>query len=45
MGVPADVARGALRVSVGRTTTETDIDFAVGVVIDSVGRLRGARAA
>ncbi len=45
MGVPADTARGALRVSVGRTTSEADIDFAVGVVVDAVRRLRGARAA
>jgi len=45
MGVPAELARGALRVSVGRTTTEADIDVAVDLVVDAVGRLRGARAA
>lgn len=45
MGVPADVARGALRVSVGRTTSTADIDQAVGAVVDAVQRLRGARAA
>lgn len=45
MGVPAEVARGAMRVSVGRTTTEADIDYAVAVVAEAVGRLRGSRAA
>jgi cysteine desulfurase len=35
MGVPLDVGMGAIRFSVGRGTTETEID-------DVVGRLRGA---
>lgn len=45
MGVPDEFARGALRVSVGRETTDAEVDFAVGVVVDVVQRLRGARAA
>lgn len=45
MGVPGDVARGALRISVGRGTTETEIDRAVTIVADAVTRLREARAA
>ncbi len=45
MGVPAELARGALRISVGRETSEDDIDFAVGVVVDAVSRLRGVKAA
>lgn len=45
MGVDPAVARGALRVSVGRTTTAEEIDRAVQVVVDAVGRLRRVRAA
>ncbi len=45
MGVSAELARGALRISVGRDTTEDEIDFAVGVVVDAVNRLRGVKAA
>lgn len=45
MGVAPEIARGALRVSVGRDTTTADIDFAVRVVIDAVTRLRGSKAA
>jgi cysteine desulfurase len=32
MGYPEDEARGALRLSLGRTTTEAEIDTAVEVV-------------
>ncbi len=45
MGVPDHLAAGALRISVGRDTTEADIDLAVAAVVDAVERLRGARAA
>lgn len=45
MDVPADVARGALRISVGRGTTGDDVDRAAAIVADAVTRLRGVRAA
>jgi cysteine desulfurase len=40
MGVPSSQARGALRLSLGYTTTEAEIDAAVAVLADSVARLR-----
>ena len=40
MGVPADEARGALRLSLGRTTTDADIDAAVGLVGTVIERQR-----
>lgn len=40
MGVDRSLAAGALRMSLGRTTTEADVDRAVDVVADAVGRLR-----
>jgi cysteine desulfurase len=39
MGYPAEEARGALRLSLGRTTTGADIDEAARVVPDVLGRL------
>jgi cysteine desulfurase len=42
MGVPADEARGNLRLSLGATTTDADVDLARKVVPDAVARLRGA---
>jgi cysteine desulfurase len=42
MGFPADEARGALRLSLGRTTTEAEIDEAVRVVPEVVRRLSAA---
>ena len=45
MGVPDTLARGALRVSMGRTTTEAEVDYATGAVVDAVRRLRGVMAA
>jgi cysteine sulfinate desulfinase/cysteine desulfurase-like protein len=45
MGFPADEARGALRFSLGRTTTSGDIDEAVRVVLGVLGRLLAARPA
>ena len=45
MGVPTDRARGALRLTLGRTTTADDIARATAVVVDSVRRLRRGRAA
>jgi cysteine desulfurase len=40
MGVPTERARGALRLTLGRTTTDTDIDRAVDVIVTAVQRLR-----
>jgi cysteine desulfurase len=40
MHVPEDWARGTLRFSTGRMTSETDIDTAVAAVADAVERLR-----
>ena len=40
MGVDRSVAAGALRLSLGHTTTAADVDRAAEVVVDSVGRLR-----
>jgi cysteine desulfurase len=40
MKVPVEVARGTLRFSVGRETTEEEIDTAVDVISDAVIRLR-----
>lgn len=45
MGVPNELARGALRISIGRQTTAEQVDRAVGIVADAVTRLRGAEAA
>jgi cysteine desulfurase len=40
MGVERSLAHGALRMSIGHTTTEGDIDRAVEVVVAAVRRLR-----
>jgi cysteine desulfurase len=40
MGVPREMALGSLRLSLGPTTTEDDIDLALKVVPDAVSRLR-----
>lgn len=45
MGVPDDDARGALRVSLGRTSTEGDVDHLVAVLPEVVAAARRARAA
>ncbi|MGD7002374.1 cysteine desulfurase family protein [Corynebacterium halotolerans] len=42
MGVPEADARGALRFSLGRTTTEQDVDRLLGVIGDVAGRARTA---
>jgi cysteine desulfurase len=45
MGVPRDVARGALRLSLGHTTTHDDVTAAIDIIGTAVGRLRAhARA-
>jgi len=40
MGVPADVARGAIRFSLGTENTEEEIDFTVKTLIKVIQRLR-----
>jgi cysteine desulfurase len=40
MGVPTARAQGALRMSLGYTTTQADVDRAVDVVAESVTQLR-----
>ncbi len=45
MGVPTDRARGALRLTLGRTTTPDDITRATTAIVDAVRRLRKGRAA
>jgi cysteine desulfurase len=41
IGVSRDLARGALRLTLGASTTEADVDRAASVVVDAVGKLRG----
>lgn len=41
MGISPDLARGALRLSMGWTTTESDVDAVLAVVPAAVERLRG----
>lgn len=43
MGYPADLARGALRLTLGRGNTDDDVERAVNVVADVVRKLRGNR--
>jgi cysteine desulfurase len=43
MGVPRERAMGALRLTLGRTTTEADVRRGVDAVMAAVERLRGAR--
>lgn len=40
MGVPREWSSGALRMSLGRTTTEADVDRAADVLVDAVRTLR-----
>ncbi len=40
MGLRSDQARASIRFSLGKQTTEGDIDFALGLVPDTVARLR-----
>ena len=42
MGVPTERATGALRLSLGATTTDADIDLALDVIPSAVERLRTA---
>ena len=42
MGVPEDLARGAVRFSLGHATTERDVDAVLAVVGDTVARAKAA---
>jgi cysteine desulfurase len=42
MGFPEDEARGSLRLSLGRTTTEADIDAAAEIVPRVLSRMRAS---
>lgn len=44
MGIDPALARGSLRLTVGRATTEAEIDRTLDVLQDVIGRLRGLRA-
>ncbi len=41
MGYPANVARGALRLTLGRENTKEEVDYATNAVTDVVRKLRG----
>ncbi len=41
LGLERELALGALRISFGRFTTEADVDFACGRVLEAVSRMRG----
>jgi cysteine desulfurase len=43
LGVPDDIAHASLRMTVGRYTTEEDVDFAAGRISDVVAGLRQAQ--
>jgi cysteine desulfurase len=40
MGLPADRARASIRFSLGRQNTDEEVDFAIGLVPETVARLR-----
>jgi len=40
MGLSSDLTMGALRLSLGHTTTENDIDRAIEAIIEAVTRIR-----
>jgi cysteine desulfurase len=44
MGVPRELAGGALRLSLGWSTTDAEVDHVLRVVPAAVGRLRGVAA-
>ncbi len=45
MGYPDDEARGSLRISLGRTTSDTEVDEAAAIIVEVLGRERAAVAA
>ena len=45
MGYPEEEARGALRLTLGRTTTEAEIDEAAGIIPSVIASMRIGAAA
>ena len=45
LGLSDDVRRGALRLSLGHTSSSADIDRAISVITNSIGQLRERKAA
>jgi cysteine desulfurase len=43
MGVPAEWSRGTVRISLGRSTTNEDIDQLIGAMVETATRLRSER--
>jgi len=43
MGVPLEWARGTIRLSTGKDTTEGEADRAVEIIAEAVNRLRGRK--
>ncbi len=44
LGYPDEEARGSLRISLGRTTTDEEIDSAVAIVPQAISALRASTA-
>jgi cysteine sulfinate desulfinase/cysteine desulfurase-like protein len=42
MGVPEQAALGSLRLTLGHTTTESEIDLAAKTIVDVISQLREA---
>lgn len=40
IGLPADLAQGSLRITIGRDTSDEDVDYMIEALTDLVGRLR-----
>ena len=40
IGLPADLAQGSLRITIGKETTEEEVDYMIETLTDLVGRLR-----
>ncbi len=45
IGVPDNLAYASIRFGLGRATTEAQVDFAAGRVVEAVGELRSSQAA
>jgi cysteine desulfurase len=43
MGLASDLTMGALRLSLGHTTTDGDVDRAIEAITDAVGRIRAVQ--
>jgi cysteine desulfurase len=43
MGLSSDLTMGALRLSLGHTTTEGDVDRAIEAITDAVARIRAVQ--